>query len=65
MVGNFNFFLGNFEYFKEEESKVIFIEVWIGVGGGVFFIFIIVVIIFCWNRYFRRKKLKVIKNFEV
>lgn len=65
MVGNLNFPLGNLEYFKEEESKVIPIEVWIGVGGGVFLIFIIVVIILCWNRHSRRKKSKAIKNLEV
>lgn len=65
MVGNLNFPLGNLEYFKEEENKVIPIEVWIGVGGGVLLIFIIVVIILCWNRHSRRKKSKAIKNLEV
>ena len=65
VVGYLDFPLGNLEYFKEEESKVISIEVWIGVGGGVLLIFIIVVIIVCCNRRSRRKKTKTIKNLEV
>lgn len=65
VVGNLEFFFGKFEYFKEVESEVILIEVWIGVGSGIALFIIICIVIFCWCRRSRRKQKKDIKIFEV
>ena len=64
-MGNLDFFLGKLEYFKEVESKVIPIEVWIGVGSGVALFIITCIIILCWCRRSRRKQKKDIKTLEV
>ena len=65
MVGNLEFELGELEYFKEVKSKVIPMEVWIGVGSGVALFIIVGIIILCWWRRSRRKQKKDIKTLEV
>lgn len=65
VVGNLEFFLGKLEYFKEVESEVIPIEVWIGVGSGIALFIIICIVILCWCRRSRRKQKKDIKTLEV
>ena len=65
VVGNLDFFLGKLEYFKEAESEVIPIEVWIGVGSGIASFIIICIVILCWCRRSRRKQKKDIKTLEV
>ena len=47
------------------QSKVIPIEVWIGVGCAVALIIIIGIIIYCWCRRSRRKQKKNFKSLEV
>lgn len=64
-MGNLDFFLGKLEYFKEVESEVIPIEVWIGVGSGIALFIIICIVILCWCRRSRRKQKKDIKTLEV
>lgn len=64
-VGNLVFNLGKLEYFKEVQSKIIPIEVWIGVGCAVALIVIIGIIIYCWCRRSHRKQKKNFKSLEV